>query len=254
MLELRSASGAVKRATLRRRREDFYTRYHRERTGDVVRMLPGNVGYVDLDRLTLDMVDPMLERLKGARCIVLDMRAYPNGTIWAMAPRFADSSVASRATALLKTPMVGFRTPAPAVQAFFETVKPAAPRERHYRGPTVMLVDERTVSQAELAGMTMRAANGARFVGTRTAGANGEIATITLPGGIVVGFTGQSVRWPDGRQLQRRGLVPDVEVRATIAGVRAGRDEVLEAGRVLTPAGILPLAPGGWTAQCRASR
>jgi hypothetical protein len=30
------------------------------------------------------------------------------------------------------------------------------------------------------------------------------------------------------KQLQRVGLVPDVEVRPTIAGIRAGRDEVLE--------------------------
>jgi len=29
---------------------------------------------------------------------------------------------------------------------------------------------------------------------------------------------------------QRIGIVPDVEVRPTIAGIRAGRDEVLEEG------------------------
>ena len=36
------------------------------------------------------------------------------------------------------------------------------------------------------------------------------------------------VRWPDGKQLQRVGLLPDIEVKPTIAGIRAGRDEVLE--------------------------
>ena len=33
----------------------------------------------------------------------------------------------------------------------------------------------------------------------------------------------------DGRQLQRIGLVPDLEVRPTIEGLQNGRDEVLEA-------------------------
>ena len=33
----------------------------------------------------------------------------------------------------------------------------------------------------------------------------------------------------DGRQLQRLGIQPHVRVEPTIAGVRAGRDEVLEA-------------------------
>lgn len=41
-------------------------------------------------------------------------------------------------------------------------------------------------------------------------------------------LTGQAVRHADGRQLQRIGLVPDVLGRPTIAGVRAGRDEVVE--------------------------
>jgi C-terminal processing protease CtpA/Prc len=44
-----------------------------------------------------------------------------------------------------------------------------------------------------------------------------------------VGFTGQSVRHPDGRQLQRVGLIPDLAVLPTIPGIQAGRDEVLEA-------------------------
>jgi C-terminal processing protease CtpA/Prc len=38
----------------------------------------------------------------------------------------------------------------------------------------------------------------------------------------------QVVRHADGRQLQRIGLKPDVEVTPTLAGIRAGRDEVLD--------------------------
>jgi C-terminal processing protease CtpA/Prc len=41
-------------------------------------------------------------------------------------------------------------------------------------------------------------------------------------------FSGHAVRHADGRQLQRVGLQPDVPVRPTIAGVRSGRDEVLD--------------------------
>jgi C-terminal processing protease CtpA/Prc len=41
-------------------------------------------------------------------------------------------------------------------------------------------------------------------------------------------FTGQEVRHIDGRQLQKVGIRPDVVVRPTIAGVRAGKDEVLD--------------------------
>ncbi|HET9250479.1 MAG TPA: hypothetical protein VFP58_00010 [Candidatus Eisenbacteria bacterium] len=48
------------------------------------------------------------------------------------------------------------------------------------------------------------------------------------PPGVMVTFTGHDVRHADGRQLQRIGIQPDVRVRPTIAGLRAGGDEVLE--------------------------
>lgn len=43
-------------------------------------------------------------------------------------------------------------------------------------------------------------------------------------------ISGIGVFYPDGTPTQRVGIVPDLEVRPTIAGVRAGRDEVLESG------------------------
>jgi C-terminal processing protease CtpA/Prc len=91
-----------------------------------------------------------------------------------------------------------------------------------------MLIDERTQSQAEHTGLFLEAANGTKFVGTPTAGANGDVTTLVLPGGLSMSFSGHSIRHADGRQLQRVGLVPDLLVKPTIAGIRAGRDEVLE--------------------------
>ena len=41
-------------------------------------------------------------------------------------------------------------------------------------------------------------------------------------------ISGLGVYYPDGRETQRVGIVPDVVVQPTIAGVQAGRDEVLE--------------------------
>ena len=98
-----------------------------------------------------------------------------------------------------------------------------------YARPTVLLIDERAISQSEHSGLFFKAANGTTFVGSPTTGANGDVTSLILPGGLQVRFTGHDVRWPDGRQLQRIGLVPDIEVKPTIAGIRAGRDEVLEA-------------------------
>ena len=41
--------------------------------------------------------------------------------------------------------------------------------------------------------------------------------------------SGIGVFYPDKRPTQRVGIIPDKEVKPTIAGVKAGRDEILEA-------------------------
>jgi C-terminal processing protease CtpA/Prc len=92
----------------------------------------------------------------------------------------------------------------------------------------VLLIDERAVSQAEHTVLFLEAANGTKFIGSPTQGANGDVTNFSLPGGIHVYFSGQGVWHADGRQLQRVGLQPDSEVRPTLAGIRAGKDEVLD--------------------------
>ena len=49
-----------------------------------------------------------------------------------------------------------------------------------------------------------------------------------LPGNISTWISGLGIYYPDGRETQRVGIVPDVVTELAIAGIRAGRDEVLE--------------------------
>ncbi len=42
------------------------------------------------------------------------------------------------------------------------------------------------------------------------------------------GLSGMGVYYPDGRNTQRIGLVPDVEVHSSIKSIREGRDALLE--------------------------
>lgn len=57
---------------------------------------------------------------------------------------------------------------------------------------------------------------------------DGDVTALVLSGGITITFSGHDVRHIDGRPLQRFGLVPDVPAVPTIAGIRAGKDEVLD--------------------------
>ena len=194
------------------------------------RALTPEIGYADLTRLMPNDVDPMFEALKDTKGLILDMRGYPNGTAWAIAPHINVKK--AKVGARFRRPLwSGFDLQdddlsGGASYAFEQPLPPT--KGALYTGRTVMLIDERAISQSEHSGLFFEAAADTVFVGTPSAGANGDVTRLTLPGGITVGFTGHDVRHADGRQLQRVGLQPHVRIAPTIAGIRAGKDEVLD--------------------------
>jgi C-terminal processing protease CtpA/Prc len=102
---------------------------------------------------------------------------------------------------------------------------PSAP---HYDGKVVILVDETTQSSAEYHAMALQATPNAVVVGSTTAGADGNVSWIALPGGFKTLISGLGVFYPNGSPTQRVGIRVDVDVSPSIAGIRDGRDEVLE--------------------------
>jgi len=228
VLKLRDGEGRIREGRLRRAVSFVQKPW---RSGPVLAMLPGNVGYADLERLAPEQVNHMFDLFQHTRAIVFDLRGYPRGTGWLVAARL--SATRSRAAARFRRPLVLF----PAARmgdvetlgAGWDFLQYLPESELwKYQGETVALIDERAMSQAEHAAMFLRAANGTRFVGSPTAGANGDVTRFSVPGGALISFSGQEIRWPDGAQLQRVGVIPDVAVKPSLRGIREGRDEVLE--------------------------
>jgi C-terminal processing protease CtpA/Prc len=213
------------------RKSEYMPKTQGDRSGDILRLLPGNIGYADLDRLSPSQVDEMFEKFKDCPAIIFDDRGYPQGTAWQIAPRLTDKSDVVAALIKRKDPMSpdlpnGELASSQVLESFYQRI-PHTDKWR-YHGRTVMLIDERAVSHAEHTGLFFEAANGTKFVGSPTQGANGDVTNLSLPGGIYVHFSGQGIWHADGRQLQRLGLQPDVEAHPTLAGIRAGKDEVLD--------------------------
>jgi C-terminal processing protease CtpA/Prc len=213
------------------RKAEYMPKSQGDRTGDILRVLPGNIGYADLDRLPASQIDEMFEKFKDCPAIIFDDRGYPQGTAWQIAPRLTDKMDVVAAMFKRRDPTSpdlpnGEIASSQDVGTFLQRL-PHTNKSR-YHGKTVMLVDERTISQAEHTGLFLEAANGTKFIGSPTQGANGDVTNLSVPGGIYVRFSGQGVWHADGRQLQRLGLQPTVKVRPTLSGIRAGKDEVLE--------------------------
>ncbi len=153
-----------------------------KRKGDIMKMLPGNVGYIDLDRLSIPMVDVMFENFKDAKAIIFDMRGYPQGTYWVIAPRLTEKK--NVAAARFERPLAMFSYNADwmdqsAKQVFYQTIPPTD--KSVYKGKTVMLIDERAVSSAEHTGLFFEAANGTKFVGSPTTAQTATSHTFLFP-------------------------------------------------------------------------
>jgi len=41
-------------------------------------------------------------------------------------------------------------------------------------------------------------------------------------------YTSQGILYPDGREVEGIGIIPDIKVLPTIEGIRSNKDEVLE--------------------------
>lgn len=117
----------------------------------------------------------------------------------------------------------------PGLFTFDQTSKVGKKNEEYYKGEKVILVNEFTQSHAEFTTMRYKQAPNAIVMGSTTAGADGNYSIITLPGGLKAIFTGLGIYYPDKSETQQIGIVPDIEVKSTIQGIREGRDEVLEA-------------------------
>lgn len=198
---------------------------------DTLALLEGNIGYADLTRMDVRQTDEMFDKFKDTKAIIFDMRGYPNGTAWSIAPRLTEK---------INVPVAIFRKPevmSPNLlnserlsnRSIYEFVQTIPVSEKwKYQGKTVMLIDHNAISQAEHTCLFFKEVNNTTFIGTPTKGANGDVTAFVIPGGMTLYFTGQGVYWVDGRQLQRIGIQPDIYVSPTIKGIIEGKDEIFD--------------------------
>lgn len=187
------------------------------------RLLDERIGYADLRLLQPHQIDAMFKAFRKTDTLILDMRGYPNRVFQPLAARL--NVRGARTGATITRPALSGRGN-DAGEVFAQPIMPA--RSAPYPGKVIMLVNETTISQAEHTALFVEAAAQATFIGSATAGTNGDVTNTLLPGNILVRFTGQAVRHADGRPLQRFGIQPHIPSAPTLAGLRAGRDEVLE--------------------------
>lgn len=185
------------------------------------KVLEDNIGYITLRTISEIEIAPLKEALKNTQGIIIDIRNYPYTPIF----RLLGPYFISKGTPYSKFSKPNFKNPGE-----FNVVKSQQIRtsEEVYEGKVIVLVNEETQSQGEHTAMLFQAGKNTTIVGSTTAGADGDIANIWLPGGLRTYFSGLGAYYPDNTPTQRVGIIPDVVVHPTINGIKNNKDELLE--------------------------
>ncbi|HEY0480960.1 MAG TPA: S41 family peptidase [Kofleriaceae bacterium] len=184
-------------------------------------LAPGVI-YVDFNHLDAVTWVARLPELTGARALIFDFRGYSTTGLAAVS-HLTDHPVEELTWQLPQLPSLG----RPAYAPVHRSVYPSSPR---LAAPVIALVDGQSTSVVETILALLRDNHLATLIGEPTAGTSGLIATFDAPGGYQIRFTAIRLVEPDGSTLYGRGLTPDQIVHPTIDGVRAGCDEILDAG------------------------
>ena len=189
----------------------------------VAEMTPG-IWYVDLTRASMRQVTPVFDKLAVATGVVFDLRGYPTDAGAQILPHLIGTSEADRWMHVNK--IIGPYGQSAGWESVGWNLTPQSPR---VGGKIVFLTDGRAISYAESVLGYVADRKLGTIVGGATAGTNGNVAAFVVPGGFEIRFTGMRVTGHDGHTPHHLvGVKPDVPMAPTVAGLREGRDEVLD--------------------------
>jgi len=179
--------------------------------------------YLNIDQISEPEIDSLMPELEKAKCIICDLRGYPNSN-----HEFISHLLTMNDTCKtwMRVPEIIY--PNYTVSGFQPFGWEMTPEKPHLTAKIIFITGGGAISYAESYMGFIQGYRLATIVGQPTAGTNGNINQIYLPGGYGIVFTGMKVLKQDGSQLYGIGFIPDVIVNETIKGVMEGRDEFLE--------------------------
>jgi C-terminal processing protease CtpA/Prc len=214
--EITLSAQRVATATLR-----FDDTTRNDRPGDTFQMLSPQVAYLKLSTIAAQDVRGYLDSAATARSLIVDIRNYP-----------AEYVVYTLGNLLVTKPTqfatVTMGTLSDPGAFHFRGKTVLHPEQPGFGGRVLILVDETSISMSEFTAIALRATPRAKVIGMQTAGADGDVSRIPMPGGFSAAISGIGIFYPDRSPTQQVGVNLDIECPNTIAGLREGRDETLD--------------------------
>lgn len=199
---------------------NIYKRY--ENRDSCFRMISSDIAYINNGTLKRSDISKFWETAKNTKGLIIDIRNYPS-----------DFPIYDLSNCLMpkSTPFVKFSKTSiesPGLFTYTKPLKAGKNSKDAYKGKLIIIVNEVSQSSAEFHAMAYRVYPNTIVIGSTTAGADGNVSAIQLPGNISTMISSIGVYYPDGSETQRVGIIPDIEVKPTIEGIKLKKDELLE--------------------------
>ena len=203
-------------------------------------LINNNIGYIYPAKLGPDDIDSIKVLFRRTKGIVVDLRCYPstfmpyvygswlkpNSSPFAL---FTCCSLAEPGAVVYEKSVSNGGPAAGMPQSLLHSSNRVNPsmHARYYQGKLVILVDQTTYSQAEFTTMALSTVPGSIVLGGTTAGADGDVSFIFLPGGIWTMMSGKGIYYPDSSETQQVGVKVDEYREPDMQDVKNNRDPLL---------------------------
>jgi carboxyl-terminal processing protease len=180
--------------------------------------LDDKIGYIKFNFFAFPVLDKFcaaVTELKSKEAIIIDMRGNSGGAFGVL---FGISGLLTD-----KAFPVGTQ-----INRRGKNVLSVTPMPNNYKGKLVVLVDEQSVSAAEIFAAGMQENGRALVVGDRSAGKALPSLTQTLPTGAVFMYPIANFSSPKGNFLEGKGVEPTVQIPLNRKELLAGKDAQLE--------------------------
>ena len=180
--------------------------------------LNDDVGYVKFNLFALPVVEKFcasLTQLKDKKAIIIDLRGNTGGilgTLIALSGMLTDKSV-DLGTQIYK---IGSENMV------------ASSKAKNFKGRVIFLVDNQTVSAAEVFAAALQENNRALVIGEKTAGEALPSVSVELPTGAFLLYPIANFKTRNGNFLEGKGVEPNYVVALDRKSLLAGKDSQLE--------------------------
>lgn len=187
------------------------------------KIISDSIGYIDIGEITDSQIESAFYYLKDTKGLIIDLRKYPKNTLYKFTEYLYDKEMV----------FANFLEPNIKYPGLLEFSKPAiaGPKTKnklYYEKNIILIINENTFSQGEYTALALLQNKNTKTLGSYSAGSNGNITSMKLPGSIYTQFSGLCVLNSNKEFTQSIGVPIDFKITLSLLDILNNSDPLID--------------------------